>query len=96
MTKATGVAFPYEIVGRRDGDVPDLTADPALAQQELGFLARRGLEEACRDLWKWQTGNPNGACARCRPSQRAAEADLDRAARPSRLRGLVRRSVLVS
>lgn len=60
MHKATGVDFPYEIVGRRDGDVPDLTADPTLAQQELGFVAKKGLEEACRDLWKWQTGNPSG------------------------------------
>jgi UDP-glucose 4-epimerase len=60
MKKASGVDYKYEIVGRRDGDVPDLTADPALAQRELGFEAKRGLEEACRDLWKWQQGNPNG------------------------------------
>ncbi|CED82222.1 udp-glucose 4-epimerase [Phaffia rhodozyma] len=60
MEKAFGTTFPYEVVGRREGDVPDLTADPSLAEKELGFLATRGLEEACRDLEKWQTGNPNG------------------------------------
>jgi UDP-glucose 4-epimerase len=44
----------------RLGDVPDLTADPALAEKELGFKAPRDLEEMCRDLWNWQTKNPEG------------------------------------
>ena len=30
------------------GDVPDLTADPSLAEKELGFKAKRNLEEMCR------------------------------------------------
>lgn len=37
------------------GDVPDLTADPTLAEKELGFKAERTLEEMCRDLWNWQS-----------------------------------------
>ena len=44
----------------RRGDVPDLTADPALAEKELGFKAPAGLETMCRDLWNWQSKNPNG------------------------------------
>jgi UDP-glucose 4-epimerase len=44
----------------RPGDVPDLTADPTLAEQELGFKAPQDLETMCRDLWNWQTMNPNG------------------------------------
>jgi len=44
----------------RDGDVPDLTADPSLAEAELGFVASRTLEEACTDLWRWQTNSPQG------------------------------------
>jgi UDP-glucose 4-epimerase len=60
MRKATGFDYKYEIVGRRMGDVPDLTADPALAEKELGFLAKRDLPEMCRDLWNFQTKNPNG------------------------------------
>lgn len=44
----------------RLGDVPDLTADPALAEKELGFLASRDLEEMCRDLWRFQQAHPNG------------------------------------
>jgi UDP-glucose 4-epimerase len=44
----------------RKGDVPDLTADPAAAEKELGFLAEKGLEEMCRDLWNFQTKHPTG------------------------------------
>ncbi|KAK7695191.1 hypothetical protein QCA50_002381 [Cerrena zonata] len=60
MRKATGFDYKYEIIGRRRGDVPDLTADPALAEKELGFKATHDLETMCRDLWNWQTKNPNG------------------------------------
>ncbi|WWC92073.1 UDP-glucose 4-epimerase GalE [Kwoniella dendrophila CBS 6074] len=60
MRKATGYDYKYEIVGRRRGDVPDLTADPSLAEKELGFVANKNLEEMCRDLWNFQTRHPNG------------------------------------
>ncbi|KAL4067280.1 THO complex subunit 1 transcription elongation factor-domain-containing protein [Scleroderma yunnanense] len=60
MRKTTGFDYKYEIIGRRPGDVPDLTANPALAEKELGFKASQSLEVMCRDLWNWQTKNPNG------------------------------------
>ncbi|KAK7063916.1 UDP-glucose 4-epimerase [Favolaschia claudopus] len=60
MRKATGFDFKYEIVGRRRGDVPDLTADPALAEKELGFKANEDLAVMCRDLWNFQSKNPEG------------------------------------
>jgi UDP-glucose 4-epimerase len=44
----------------RKGDVPDLTADPAAAKAELGFVAKKDLEEMCRDLWNFQSKHPNG------------------------------------
>jgi UDP-glucose 4-epimerase len=44
----------------RLGDVPDLTADPALAEKELGFVADKNLDEMCRDLWNFQTKNGDG------------------------------------
>ena len=44
----------------RRGDVPDLTADPTLAERELGFRAKKDLTAMCRDLWNWQTMNPGG------------------------------------
>ncbi|KAH9463056.1 hypothetical protein Pst134EA_015143 [Puccinia striiformis f. sp. tritici] len=60
MRKATGFDYKFEIIGRRSGDVPDLTADPTLARNELGFDAPRELDEMCRDLWNWQSKNPKG------------------------------------
>ncbi|KAL1682928.1 hypothetical protein EV122DRAFT_258836 [Schizophyllum commune] len=60
MRNATGCDYKVEIVGRRKGDVPDLTADPTLAEKELGFKAPQTLETMCRDLWNWQSNNPNG------------------------------------
>ncbi|KAF7969001.1 hypothetical protein HWV62_28666 [Athelia sp. TMB] len=60
MRKATGFDYKYEIIGRRRGDVPDLTADPALAEKELGFKATKDLETMCQDLWNWQSKNPQG------------------------------------
>ncbi|KAJ6463746.1 THO complex subunit 1 transcription elongation factor-domain-containing protein [Mycena vulgaris] len=60
MRKATGFDFKYKIVGRRRGDVPDLTADPALAEKELGFKANEDLAIMCRDLWNFQSKNPYG------------------------------------
>ena len=60
MRAETGFDFKYEIVGRRRGDVPDLTADPALAERQLGFKAEKDLKTMCRDLWNWQTKNPKG------------------------------------
>ncbi|TBU42542.1 UDP-glucose 4-epimerase [Dichomitus squalens] len=60
MRAETGFDFKYEIVGRRRGDVPDLTADPALAEKQLGFKAEKDLKTMCRDLWNWQTKNPKG------------------------------------
>jgi len=60
MRKATGVNYKWEVIGRRRGDVPDLTANPSLAEKELGFKAPQDLETMCRDLWNWQTKNPHG------------------------------------
>ncbi|KAM5538332.1 hypothetical protein V8D89_007934 [Ganoderma adspersum] len=60
MRAETKFDFKYEIIGRRRGDVPDLTADPALAEAQLGFKAEETLETMCRDLWNWQTKNPKG------------------------------------
>ena len=57
---AVGKELPYEVVGRRAGDVLDLTADPSRANEELGWKAERTLEEACEDLWRWTKNNPQG------------------------------------
>lgn len=58
--KAVGRDLPFEIVGRRAGDVVNLTANPTRANTELKWLAKFSIEDACRDLWKWNTENPFG------------------------------------
>jgi UDP-glucose 4-epimerase len=58
--KASGKHVPYKIVERRPGDVAASFADPGKAQKELGWEAERGIEEMCRDVWGWQSANPNG------------------------------------
>jgi len=58
--KANGVEIPYEVIERRPGDVESLYADPTKAKEEIGFVATRGIEDMCRDLWNWQKKNPKG------------------------------------
>ena len=36
------------------------TVAPVKAKAELGWAARRSLEDMCKDLWAWQSANPNG------------------------------------
>ena len=58
--KATGKRIPYEIVARRPGDLPAYYADVSFAASELGWRAEYGIEEMCRDAWRWQSQNPQG------------------------------------
>lgn len=60
FSKACGKEIPYVIKPRRPGDIATCYADPALAKAELGWEAERGLEEMCKDGWRWQSNNPNG------------------------------------
>ena len=58
--KANGVKVPYQIVGRRPGDLPTCYADPAKSERVLGWKAEKNLEDMCRDSWNWQSKNPMG------------------------------------
>lgn len=58
--RASGRPVPYRIVARRPGDVAACYADPALAQERLGWSAQFDLEAMCRDAWRWQSDNPAG------------------------------------
>jgi len=58
--KASGKKIPYEIVGRRPGDIAACYADPSKAQTELEWRATKTFEEACADAWRWQSQNPIG------------------------------------
>lgn len=58
--KASGREIPYVIAPRRAGDIAEVFADPSLAEKELGFKTKRDVFDMCKDLWNWQSHNPNG------------------------------------
>lgn len=60
FSKAVGKEIPYVIKPRRPGDIATCYADPSKAKKELGWEAKRGIDEMCADGWKWQSMNPNG------------------------------------
>lgn len=57
---ASGRLVPYEVVPRRPGDIAECWADPTRAQNELGWVAKRGIAEIMADAWRWQSLNPRG------------------------------------
>jgi UDP-glucose 4-epimerase len=61
--KANGIRIPYTLVDRRPGDIATCYANAAEAERLLGWKARRGIEDMCRDSWRWQSGNPQGYAA---------------------------------
>ena len=54
------VNVPYQIVGRRAGDIATCYADPAKSKEVLGWTAQETLADMCRDSWNWQQKNPEG------------------------------------
>ena len=58
--KACGKDLDYKIEARRPGDIDVCFADPTKAKEEIGFEAKRSLEDMCADTWRWQQNNPNG------------------------------------
>jgi UDP-glucose 4-epimerase len=59
-SRAVGKEIPYEIVGRRAGDVVATWADPTHARELLGWEATLGLDDIVTDHWRWQSQNPEG------------------------------------
>ncbi len=58
--RVNGIEIPYKVYPRRAGDVAESYADPSKAERELGWRAKRSVEDMCRDAWKWQSQNPRG------------------------------------
>jgi len=58
--QASGRPIPYAIVARRPGDAAANYADPSLARERLGWVARHDLQRMCEDSWRWQRMNPQG------------------------------------
>lgn len=57
--RVSGHKVPVRITGRRPGDVASCFADPGLAHELLGWRATRGLDDMCRDAWRWQVSTGN-------------------------------------
>ncbi|WP_313252275.1 UDP-glucose 4-epimerase GalE [Stenotrophomonas sp.] len=53
--RITGNRVPFQIGPRRPGDVAESWADAAVAERLLGWRAKLGLPEMCRDSWTWQS-----------------------------------------
>lgn len=51
--KVNNVKVNYKIGARRPGDIPACYADPTKAEKELGWKAEKGIEEMCKDGWKF-------------------------------------------
>ena len=58
--KASNKTLPYHIVERRPGDIAICYTDPDYAAKKLDWRAKFGLDEMCRDTWRWQSKNPDG------------------------------------
>lgn len=58
--RASGSALRYVFGPRRAGDIAANWADPSKAERELGWAAKRSLEDMMVDTWRWQSMNPQG------------------------------------
>ncbi|KAK4486453.1 hypothetical protein RD792_009131 [Penstemon davidsonii] len=58
--KASGKKIPIKLCPRRPGDATAVYASTEKAGKELGWKAKYGVDEMCRDQWKWASQNPWG------------------------------------
>lgn len=52
--RVNDIKIPYEIAPRRAGDIAVCYAGTEKAERKLGWKAERGIEDMCRDAWRWQ------------------------------------------
>ena len=52
--QVTGVKVPYEIVGRREGDIEQVWAKPDKANNVLGWRADTPIEDVLLSAWNWE------------------------------------------
>ena len=55
--KVNGIDVPYEIVGRRPGDLAVCFADANKAKKELGWKAELTIEDMVKDAWRFEQNN---------------------------------------
>lgn len=52
--RATGVKVPHKIGPRREGDIEKIWAEPAKANEVLGWRAEADIDDTMRHTWAWQ------------------------------------------
>jgi UDP-glucose 4-epimerase len=52
--QVTGVDVPYQIVGRREGDIEQVWAKPDKANEVLGWKADTPIEDVLLSAWNWE------------------------------------------
>jgi UDP-glucose 4-epimerase len=52
--RVNNLKLNYKFAPRREGDIPAIWADPTLANKELGWKARRSIEETLESAWAWE------------------------------------------
>ncbi len=52
--KISGIKLKYKILGRREGDVAKIWADPKRSNSILGWKAKLTLEDMLMSSWKWE------------------------------------------
>ena len=57
FNKVNNLNIPYEITERRPGDIDEMFSNPNKAKEELGWEAKMGIEEMCRDSWNFKKNN---------------------------------------
>lgn len=55
IERVSGGKVPYSIEERRKGDIAESYANPSKALNELGWTAKKSINEICEDLWRWET-----------------------------------------
>jgi len=58
--QANNIKVPIKISERRPGDAPISYCSTEKAEKLLGWKAEKTVEDGCRDMWLWQSKNPNG------------------------------------
>ena len=55
--KSTGKKVAHKFAPRREGDIATCYADPSKTKNDLGWEAKKGIEEMCKDSWRFTSNN---------------------------------------
>ena len=55
--RVNNIKINYKITDRRPGDIDTYYSDPSKAKNEMGWYAKKTIDDMCRDSWRWQKNN---------------------------------------